>query len=40
VTVLGDRAREANEALYAVLTKPVNVTLGTARVTGTIRNDD
>jgi chitinase len=40
VTVLGDKAKEANETLYAVLSKPVNATLGTAKATGTIKNDD
>ena len=40
VTVLGDGTKEANETLYAVLSKPVNATLGTAKATGTIKNDD
>jgi hypothetical protein len=40
VTVIGDKAKEGNETLFATLSKPANAALGTAKATGTIRNDD
>ncbi len=40
VPVLGDTVAEANETLYFLLTNAVKATLGRARGTGTILNDD
>lgn len=40
VPVLGDTTFEPDETFTLTLSSPVNVTLGTATATGTIRNDD
>jgi hypothetical protein len=40
VFVHGDKVKERNETLYLQLSAPSNTTLGAAKATGTIKNDD